>query len=276
MRVAAAALTVCAVIVGGCGFKHEPLARLEPQFPLTVIDASRRPVEIARKPVRVVALGASAERFLRRLGVPSETLPAGSGGGVLRGLEPGLVLVPAGRAASADRLAEATGAPSFVLPAGTLDGIERAASAVGLATGRALAGRDLALDLRRRREDVTRRVRSRTPATVVVDLGLGLQPPPNSFLVRLIAAAGGELATERRTAPVSAADLARIDPDVVITTEPREQVLARLRRQPVTSGLRVAREGRVVQIPAANVPADDRAYATLRLLAEGFHPEAFA
>ena len=53
-------------------------------------------------------------------------------------------------------------------------------------------------------------------------------------------------------------------------------MLARLRRQPATAGLQVAREGRVLQIPTANVPADDRAYAMLQVLAEGFHPEAFA
>ena len=276
MRRAAAALTALAVVAAGCGFKDEPLARLEPTYPLTVVDANRRAVEIAKKPARVVALGASGERFLHRLGVPGDTLPAASGGSALRALQPGLVLVPPGRAASADGLARAAGAPSFVLPGETLPGIERAATAIGLATGHALAGRELALDLRRRRTDVERRVRSRTPVRVVVDLGLGLQPPPDSFLVRLIADAGGELATGKEVRPVSAADLARLDPDVVVTTQSRARVLARLRRQPVTAGLQVAREGRVLEIPTANVPADDRAYAMLQVLAEGFHPEAFA
>ena len=168
--------------------------------------------------------------------------------------------------------------PTFVYAGTALPPIEHAALELGIATGHTAAGEQLALNLRAKREDVARRLENLKRPKVFVDVvGLGVPPPPDSLLATIVRLAGGQLVgTSDVSTTVSAARLAKLDPDWYLTTRKTGLTLARLRTLPRLAKLRAIRDGHFAILDESLVQADDRAYSMVRSLARRLHPDAFS
>ena len=202
-RPAAIALLV-AVVAVGCGYKQEPTGALMPTFPVTVQDAAGRSIEITRQPAKVVVLDPAGASLLRAIGVKLTLLapdapvsqtaraaprPAGAAAGHRRVRTP----TPS-RARSVRR---PTCSPGFQLRL-----IERGAAQLGLATGHALAGRDLALRLRTQRLTLVRRIQDATVQTVFVDTGFEYSVAAGDLLANLVRVARGKVVGSEPPQPV--------------------------------------------------------------------------
>ena len=275
MRAAPCLLFLAAALVAGCGVKSEPKAELQPTFPVTVEDAAGRDVVLEDAARRVVAVGPSSGRLVRLLGTKAAIVPQGTPPGRLVERRPDLVVLPAGDAGRADQIAKGAGAPAFVMAEVQLAPLESALAALGLATGHAVRGRNLALELRGRRREVTRRLEGTRPVKVFIDLGLQIPAPRGSLIANLARRAGGRQVGPDGPGAASPAELHKADPDVYLVPHSSGITLEQLRRNPATADLRAVQEGRVVVLDDRLVSADDRAYDALERLAAAFHPEAF-
>jgi iron complex transport system substrate-binding protein len=276
LRPVALALLV-AVVVTGCGFKHEPTGTIGPTYPVTIHDAAGRAIQVERQPTKILVLDPAGARILKALGAPTTLFAADAPVSQLRAAHPDLLIVPADTSsAQADSLAQRVGAPTYVLAGFQLVAIERGAAQLGLATGHALAGRDLALKLRAARQELTRRIASAKPQTVFVDTGFGYSIDRGDLLATLVRVAGGRLVGAGPPQPVSTRRLAALDPDVYAVEQSSKITLDVLRKRKGSKNLPAIRSGRLLVVDDRLVEPDQDAYRALAEIARFLHPEALS
>jgi ABC-type Fe3+-hydroxamate transport system substrate-binding protein len=272
-RPAAIALLV-AVVAVGCGYKQEPTGALKPTFPVTVQDAAGRSIEIAREPAKVVVLDPAGARLLRAIGVKLTLLAPDAPVSQMRAQHPDLLVLPPDTTQEdADTIASKVGAPAYVLAGFQLRLIERGAAQLGLATGHALAGRDLALALRTRRLTLVRRIQSAPLQTVFVDTGFEYSVAPGDLLANLVRVARGKVVGTEPPQPVVSARMRRLDPDVYVIERSSKETLKVLRKRRATKNLTAVKSGRVLILNDRLVAPDQDAYRVLELIARFLHPE---
>jgi iron complex transport system substrate-binding protein len=272
-RPAAIALLV-AVVAVGCGYKQEPTGALKPTFPVTVQDAAGRSITIARQPAKVVVLDPAGAKLLHAIGVKLTLLAPDAPVSQLRAQHPDLLVLPPDTSREdADSTASKVGAPAYVLAGFQLRLIERGAAQLGLATGHALAGRDLALALRERRLTLARRIQSASVQTVFVDTGFEYAVTPGDLLANLVRVARGKVIGTEQPQPVVAARLRDLDPDVYLIERSSKETLKVLRRREATKNLTAVKSGRVLILDDRLVAPDQDAYRVLELIARFLHPE---
>jgi ABC-type Fe3+-hydroxamate transport system substrate-binding protein len=272
-RPVAIALLV-AVVAAGCGFKHEPTGALSPIFPVTVHDAAGRSLTISRQPTRILVMDPAGARILHTLGAKPTTVAADAPIASLKALHPGLIVMsPETSPARADLVARRVGAPTFVLAGFALASIERGAAQLGLATGHALAGRNLALSLRARRKELARQIASAQVQTVFGDTGFGYSIPPGDLLATLIKDGGGRLVGATNPQPVSLQRLLKLGPDVYLTLRSSHVTLSVLRKRKLTAKLPAVLSGRVLIIDDRLIEPDQDAYRLLEQIERFLHPE---
>jgi iron complex transport system substrate-binding protein len=273
-RPAAIALLV-AVVAAGCGYKQEPTGALRPTFPVTVQDAAGRSIEVAAAPHKVVVLDPAGARLLRAIGVKLTLLAPDAPVSQLRAQHPDLlVLAPDTSGADADTISQKVGAPAFVLAGFQLKLIERGAAQLGLATGHALAGRDLALSLRERRLSLQKRIASAKVQTVFVDTGFEYAIAHGDLLANLVRVAGGKVVGTAQPQPVSTVRMQALAPDVYMLERSSKETLKILRSREATGDLAAVKSGRVLIIDDRLVAPDQDAYRALELIARFLHPES--
>lgn len=274
MRRPAAIALLVAVVAVGCGYKHEPTGALTPTFPVTVQDAAGRSIDVPRAPQKVVVLDPAGARLLRAIGVKLMLLPPDTPVSQLRAAHPDLVVLPPDTSGDdADSIASKLGAPVYVLAGFQLKLIERGAAQLGLATGHALAGRDLALALRERRLTLTRQIQNAPVQTVFVDTGFEYAVAPGDLLANLVRVARGKVVGTEQPQPVEAARLQGLDPDVYVIERSSKETLKVLRRRPATKNLTAVKSGRVLILNDHLVEPDQDAYRVLEMVARFLHPE---
>jgi iron complex transport system substrate-binding protein len=275
-RPAAIVLLVALVTVAaGCGFKTEPTGTLPVQFPVTISDAAGRSITLETPPQVIVAMDPAAERLLASVGAKATVVPATTGVAALKAQHPDLVVMsPQTTPARADVVARALGVPTYVLAGFALSSIERGAAALGLATGHGLAGRDLALKLRARREKIEQAIASSTPQSVFADQGFGYSIAPDELLATLVKDARGTLVGAAGTQPITQQHLEQLDPDVYLLEQSSNLTLKGLRKLKLTAGLRAVRSGRVLIVDDKTIEPDQDAYTLLEQIAHFLHPES--
>jgi iron complex transport system substrate-binding protein len=274
-------LLALAVVLSGCGFRKEPTsdAQVQPVFPLTVRDADGRDVLLETVPKRVVTLDPGSVRILQAIGIKTQLLPSSTKLDSLTRQKADLIVLPASvSSATATALTKKLGVPTFIYAGTALTPIEHVALELGIATGNTAAGEQVALRLRGKRQDLARRLKGLKRPKVFVDvIGLGVPPAPDSLLATIVRLAGGRLVgTSDVSTSVSAARLAKLDPDWFVTTRKTGLTLARLRTLPRMAKLRAIREGHFMIIDESLLQPDDRAYGLVRSLARRLHPDAFS
>jgi ABC-type Fe3+-hydroxamate transport system substrate-binding protein len=274
-------LLALAVLGAGCGFRKEPTAetQVQPVFPLTVRDALGRKVDLAALPKRVVTLDPGAQRILRSIGVNAQLLPSSTRLDSLGKDQADLIVLPGSTpAGTADKLTARAGVPTFIFAGVLLQPMEHAALSLGIATGHTAAGEALARKLKARRLDIAHRLKGLETPDVFVDVvGLGVPPQPHSLLATIVRLAGGRLVgTSDVSTTLSAAQLAKLDPDWYVTTKKTGLTLQRMRSQPRLAKLRAIRDGRFVILDQKRFQTDDQIYGLIRSLARRLHPDAFS
>ena len=266
-----------AVVAAGCGYKQEPTGALKPTFPVTVHDAAGRSIELAHAPQKVVVLDPAGARLLRAIGVKLTLLAPDAPVSQLRAQHPDLLVLPPDTSRDdADTIAQRVGAPTYVLAGFQLALIERGAAQLGLATGHALAGRDLALGLRarrlsaRRRGSRTRRCRrcSPTPAS-------STRSRAGDLLANLVRVAGGKVVGTEQPQPVERARMQsararRVPARALEQGDAQGPAAARA----ATKDLAAVRSGRVLILDDRLVAPDQDAYRVLEQIARFLHPES--
>jgi iron complex transport system substrate-binding protein len=273
-RPAAIALLV-AVVAAGCGYKQEPTGALKPTFPVTVQDAAGRSILVSKAPRKIVVLDPAGARILRAIGSRLTLLAPDAPVAQLRARHPDLVVLPPDTTREdANALTRQIGAPVYVLAGFQLELIERGAAQLGLATGHALAGRDLALALRERRLRLTKRIASAPVPTVFVDTGFEYAIAPGDLLANLVRVARGRVVGTAQPQPVSAARMQALDPGVYLLERSSKLTLKILRRRAATKDLAAVRSGRVLILDDRLVQPDQDAYRALEQIARFLHPES--
>jgi ABC-type Fe3+-hydroxamate transport system substrate-binding protein len=273
-RPAAIALLV-AVVAAGCGYKKEPTGALTPTFPVTVQDAAGRSIRVAHAPSTVVVLDPAGAKILRGIGVKLTLLAPDAPVAQLRARHPDLIVLPPDTSrGDADTISQRVGAPAYVLAGFQLELIERGAAQLGIATGHALAGRTLALDLRERRLRLVKQIESTKPQTVFVDTGFEYAISPGELLANLVEAARGTVVGTAQPQPVSTARMRKLAPDVYLIERSSKESLKVLRKRKATKDLAAVRSGRVLILNDHLVEPDQDAYRALELIARFLHPES--
>ncbi|HEY1479323.1 MAG TPA: ABC transporter substrate-binding protein, partial [Gaiellales bacterium] len=269
MRRPFAIALLVAMVAAGCGFKHEPTGALAPRFPITVNDAAGRSVTIAREPTVVLALDPAAVRILRSIGAPQTPVDADASIATLKARHAGLIVMsPDTTPERADEVEHALGVPTYVLAGFALPSIEHGAAELGLATGHALAGRNLSLHLRDLREKLQRSIANAKPQTVFADTGFGYSiAGSGDLLAALVKAARGTLVGTEPPQPVSLPRLQKLDPDVYLTMRSSHVTLAILAKRKLTAHLPAVVSGRVLIIDDRLVAPDQDAYRALAQIA---------
>lgn len=271
-------------------------------FPATLSDFQGRSVQVAKRPERIVSIGASNTEFLFALGAADRVVgvddfsdePAAAKakekvGGVKVNLEkvaslrPDLIVTVKFSDGTIDGLA-AGGAPVLVVDPQGLADVARSATLIGRAVG--ADGQKLADDIARRLASVKDRTASITSKPRVfheVDATDPAKPytvGPGSFVHELIELAGGINVAAGAASPypqLAAEELVRADPEVIVLADAdygvtAEQVAARAGWTAI-SAVRNKRvypvSANLVSRPGPRVAEAAEAYAKL------LHPDAF-
>ncbi len=274
MRRPVAIALLVALVTAGCGFKHEPTGALAPHFPITVHDAAGRALTIATEPATILVDDPAGARILRSIGAPATVIAADATIASMKKRHPDLiVLSPETSPERADEISHRVGVPTYVLAGFALTSIERGAAQLGLATGHALAGRDLAVSLRARRVRLAREIANAKAQTVFADTGFGYSIPSGELLGALIKDAGGKLVGAAEPQPVSRPRLLKLDPDVYLTLRSSHASLKVLRKRELTAKLPAVLSGRVLIVDDRLVEPDQDAYTVLEQIEHFLHPE---
>jgi iron complex transport system substrate-binding protein len=291
------ALLLVALLAAGCGERHEPLGELEVEYPVTVRGGGDEPTVAAAPPERIVALASDGAEILARIGARSRLVgvPAGVRG-VPRAAE---VASPSGQVDVAEvallepdllvatrttdpvdvALAEQrTEADLYVQPSDSVNDAERAIVELGFLAGEPAAARRLAGRLEDRVATIQRRLAGQPVTSAFVDTGFFVTVPARSLLGDLVRRAGGRSVGGPTPGfePFDLEELARLDPDVYLTTSDSGVTLRRLRSDPETRGLTAVREGRFVVLDTGLVTsAGPRVAEALEEVARALHPDAF-
>jgi len=277
-------------------------ATATPAFPRTVTDFQGRNTVIAKRPERIVSVGASNTEFLFALGAgervvgvddfsdfPADAKKKEKVGGVkvnvekVVSLKPDLVLIVKLSDGTIEKLAGAGLAVMVVDPQGLVD-VYRTAVVIGTAIG--ADGQKLASDLEKRVDAVREKARAITAKPRVFhevdasDPGKPYTVGPGSYLSELIDVAGGINIAARASSPyphLSLEEVVKADPEVIVLADAdygvtAEQVAAR----PGWSGISAVRNKKVFPIsdslvsrPGPRVAEAAEAYAKV------LHPQIF-
>jgi len=241
-----------------------------------VEDSVQRLVTIPAQPARVVSLDPGATAFLRRMGVSAVGLPVGADRRTIAAAHPNLLILPFGTLApAANRVAKTDDVPTFVMAGGLLQPIEHSVATLGIATGRASAGRALAFALRSRRLAVAQKVASLPPTTVFVDTGLGFTITGTSAFAHLVKLAGGKLVGLRGQIALSPKQRLQLNPQVYLLTPTANTDLATMQATRVLKQLQAVQSGRVYPIDPSQASSSSLDYPLLERLARLLHPAAF-
>jgi ABC-type Fe3+-hydroxamate transport system substrate-binding protein len=272
-RPAAIALLV-ALVAAGCGFKHEPTGAISPSFPVTVHDAAGRSLTVPKQPTRILVMDPAGASILHAIGSKPTMVAADASIASLKAHHPDLIVMsPQTSPERADLVEHRVGAPTYVLAGFVLASIERGAAQLGLATGHPLAGRNLALSLRARRERLASEIANAKAQTVFGDTGFGYSIPGGDLLATLIKEGGGRLVGATSPQPVSLPRLQKLDPDVYLTLRSSHVTLSVLRKRKLTAKLPAVLSGRVLIIDDRLIEPDEDAYRLLAQIERFLHPE---
>jgi iron complex transport system substrate-binding protein len=293
-----AALVGTALLVAGCGQRDEPTGELAVDYPVTVRGAGEGSAVIESRPRRIVALAPGSAGILTRLlgdrrlvGVPAGTdgaPPRAQRVASLSGqvavsavaeLEPDLIVATRTTDPVDVSLAQSqTGAVLYEQPASSVNDVERAVVELGFLVGEPVGARRLAGEIEDDVTAVQRVIAGEPVATVFVDTGFFVTVPVRSLLGDLVRRAGGRSVGGPTPGfePFDLDELARLDPDVYLTTSDSRVTLERLRGDPRTRGLSAIRAGRFVVLDAALVTtAGPEVAEALEAVARALHPDAF-
>ena len=266
-----------AVVVAGCGYKHEPTGALAPTFPITVHDAAGRPITLAHQPSTILVLDPAGARILKKLGAPATLTPPDAPVSQLRAQHPDLLIVPADTTtAEADSLARRVGAPTYVLAGFQLRAIEQGAAQLGLATGHALAGREpRPRAARSGASSSPGGSRARSRRRVFVDPASGTRSRRETLLATLVRVAGGR-ARRSGAAPARLPEAPRAPwtPTCTRSSARARITLDVLRKRKGSKNLAAIRSGRLLIVDDRLVQPDQDAYRALEQIARFLHPEA--
>jgi iron complex transport system substrate-binding protein len=265
---------------------------------VTVQGAGDAPTVLSAQPGRIVALDSGSAELVaalgagaRLVGVPagadlppevtaSEVVPVSGEIDVdaVVGLEPDLVVVtPETDRVDRAQVERRTQASVYVQPSRTVEDVVRATLDLGFLLGQPVEARQLAGSLERKTAELEERLAGTETVTVFVDTGLFVTISDSSLFGDLVRKAGGEnVAPDPELGPISAAELAVLDPDVYLLTSDSDRTLDTLRRDPETQNLRAVREGRVAVLDIDLVTrAGPRVADALEAVAVALHPDAF-
>jgi vitamin B12 transport system substrate-binding protein len=240
-----------------------------------VQDAAGRSIRIGHAPSSILVLDPAGAKILRAIGVKLTLLTPDVPIAQLRARHPDLLVLPPDTSrGDADTISQRVGAPAYVLAGFQLELIERGAAQLGIATGHALAGRNLALDLRKRRLQLVKQIENAKPQTVFIDSGFEYSISPGDLLANLVEDARGTVIGTGRPQPVSAARMRKLAPDVYLVERSSKETLKVLRQRKATKDLAAVRSGRVLLVNDRLVVPDQDAYRALELIARFLHPES--
>jgi iron complex transport system substrate-binding protein len=295
VRLRTVTLAICALAVAtaGCGERVEPLGELASPYPVTVTGAGETPVEVERRPTRIVALDPGPAELAARLGsgarlvgVPAgANVPAGArrtvvttaGGAVsvrtVAELQPDLILAtPATDTVDLARARQRSGALVYLQPADSIADVVRGALELGFVLGEPVRARRLADSIRQRVATVEARVEGEPRVRVFIDTGFFVPAPERSLLGDLVRRARGASVTGANPDPLTACQVARRRPDVVLAVMPAGAAAARPRQY----ACRGKAPRRLVAVPERVVTvAGPRVATSLALVARALHPDAF-
>ncbi|MHB8060243.1 MAG: ABC transporter substrate-binding protein [Gaiellaceae bacterium] len=268
-------------VLSACGEKSEPTSASVRLYPLSVQDATDRPVTLKAKPKSIAAAGGAPAELASALGLTVTRVGTGSGGldlALIRELKPQLVLVGSTIDATAVRSARALGIAVYVVPDQSLDGIERALSDVSLLAGEPLRGRAERRRLFKEREAVRTALVAAKPVRVFIDLGNFSTASDSSFVGGLIREAGGidVAGPDVQEGPFPLKRLRRLKPELLVISTYSRLTLSKLRHNHATRWLPAVRTGRVVRVNFKLLEPGPAAVNGLRELAAALHPDAFS
>jgi iron complex transport system substrate-binding protein len=290
-RLHAAALVLVAVVAGGCGERGEPVGKLTQTYPVVVRGAGDRPTVASKAPKRVVALDAGSAELIAALGaedhlvgVPADvdidaTEVVNSIGRVnvdtVVRLEPDLIVgTPSTDQLDLTRAARESGAITYVQPAGSVADVERGAIELGFLLGAAPEARRLVADIRRRSNEIERRIADEGAVPTFIDTGFLITAGERSLPGDLVRRARGEnvAGTNPGPEPFQPCQVVRLGARVVlVVAEPRQRTPSgEFAACPGERRVRLAKlDAALVLRPGPNVPA------ALEAVAKALHPNAF-
>jgi ABC-type Fe3+-hydroxamate transport system substrate-binding protein len=284
---AAAAIAAGILLVAGCGERSEPTGTLS-VYPVTVQGAGEAPTRLSRLPERVVPLARGLAAIVASLGRSAQTAGMGEHpvyalGGKrlereLRRLRPDLVVAPASlNPMDVHAAVDPTAAQLYVFPDTSLHDVEQGLTQLGLLLDAPATARGLVHRLEQARRKVAGRVAGKPRVRVFVDAGFATTIGSRTLLGDLIHQANGVdvAGTSPGPAPLTAAELDRLDPDVYLALSTSGVTLAGLRRGKLAN-LRAVRDGRFAVVDARFLAPGPRLDKALEQIARALHPAAFA
>jgi len=286
MRLLAAALAACALLVAGtgCGQRKEPTGPLVHIYPVTVQGSGERATRVTRVPHRIVPLGPGPRQILKELGLQKRTVTVNDSlvglplVGEVRRARPDLIV------ASSDtdpldlaRAQSSTHAVVYVQPESSLDDVVRAIGDIGLATGRPLQARRLTARIERARREVAERLLGVPTVTACVDTGDFATVPARSLLGDLVTEAHGRsvAGASPEPGPFPLRRLVQLAPQVYLATAGSGSTLAHLHSNAQARRLPAVRNRRFGILPRGASIAGPKVGATLEAIARLLHPDAF-
>lgn len=248
-----------AALASGCGERREPTAATVPiSYPVTVQGANEQPLELARAPLRVLPVSASAVALVDALGRRS-LVPGAPATGRLRAFPARAIaktpadLVVGSQTNDANALQAAAGAantPLLILADSSILDLEHSILELGLAIGAPVQARTLVAAIEARRAKVRAKLKGVAPVTVFVDTGYFIPIADDTFAGELLREAGVENSAGNADAtPFPIKDLLAAEPAFYLATEASGTTLEQLRKTRRVRNLAAIREGRFAIIP---------------------------
>jgi len=299
-RFAPTCLLVAVALLGtGCGERAEPVGGIAQSYPVSVHGAGDRPTVLKARPERIVVLDPGAAETLLAIGAGGRLVgvPVGLATGAARraaevvratgqikvdeiiSLEPDLIVAtPSIDELDLARAGRESGAAVYIQPDTSILNVEQGTIDIGFLVGEASRARRLVGQIKRKAEDIERRLAAVAPVKVFVDTGFFITVPERSLLGDLVRKAKGESVAGPTPGPgpFPLADLASLNPAVYLATSDAGVTLAALRENPNLRAIKAVRKRRLKTVPADLVTrAGPRVAEGLEAVARALHPDAF-
>ena len=259
MLTAAVCAGAFAVLASGCGERSEPVGTAVPiSYPVTVQGANEEPLVLARAPLRVLPVSASAAALVDALG-RRDLVPGAPASGPLRAFPPRAIaktpadLVIGSQANDTNALrasAAAAGTPLLLLADSSLRDLEHSIFELGLAVAAPVPARALVASIEAKRAAVRARLQGSAPVTVFIDTGYYIPIAADTFAGEVLREAGAEnIAGNADATPFPIKDLLSAEPTFYLATDASGTTLAELRKTRRVRNLAAIREGRFAIIP---------------------------
>ena len=246
-----AVLAACALVVGGCGLRAEPVADDAGRYPVTVLDAADRSVAVGARPSRIVAVGRAAQATLAALGATATAVLPGAVASITPA-SADLVVVPIEQI---DQVP--AGVTSFAWGGGDLARSGRQIAALALAVGAGAQGVDLATRLDAEIRTIVQRSHGEQRVRAMLESG-PLQSLGSDSAFGRVAATLGATPLTTTTESLQLAVIANRDPQVWISTRALTMSLTTLRRTEKLRDTAAAKDRRfAVFDPTTLAPSPD-------------------